>query len=252
MLDNATIFILIFILAFSYATETCLGFGSNVIALSIALFFVPLQTILPVLILIGVLQSFWNMFRSHETIQWRMILINILPVAFPAMILGIFLRDQGNALLLVGLLGFSIVLLATLEIKFLVSYPHEIRPLSFYTATTFVLVGGLFHGLFASGGPPIVYYAGRKITDPSEFRSTLSTLWQILNIPLLFSFWINGQIGLPEIKLSGILLPGFIIGATIGTMLKFKTTTFKLLTWCMLLFVGFAQIGKSIFSFIKI
>lgn len=251
MPDLTIILLLSIILGISYMVETCFGFGSNVIALGLGLLIVPLQMILPVLVLIGILQSFWNMIRSHDRIQWRILLRNIIPLTIPGMALGILLRDHCNETLLVGVLGLFILILAAFEIKVLGSHTAENRPLPLRSAFAFLLTGGIFQGLFASGGPAIVYYAGRKIEDPAEFRSTLSSLWQILNIPLLFSFWASGQISLSTIKLTGFLLPSFFLGALIGTKLSFRGKAFKLATWLMLFFIGAFQTCKSAFYFLK-
>jgi len=232
------------ILVLAHSVETYLGFGSTIIALSLGLFLLPLETLLPVLVTVGILQSAWLIVRWHSHIRWRLILISILPLAAAGMAAGILLRDYASEALLVALLGVFIVVVSTLELIAL--YRSNVRqlPLRRWVTVPVILAGGLFQGLFASGGPPIVYYAGREIDDPAQFRSTLSVLWLILNIALLITLWAGGQAGVLTLELAALVLPGFIAGVVIGSFIKMKSRTFKAATWAMLLIIGIVQLVR--------
>jgi uncharacterized membrane protein YfcA len=234
--------ILALILVLAHSVETYLGFGSTIIALSLGIFLFPIETLLPALVTIGTLQSAWLIIRWHSHIRWRVILVSILPLAAVGLVAGILLRDYVSEELLVALLGIFMVIVSTLELFAL--YRGEVRqvPLRRWVAAPVIFAGGLFQGLFASGGPPIVYYAGRVIDDPAEFRSTLSVLWLILNLALLTSMWAGDQAGVITLELAALVLPGFIAGVVIGSFIKMKSKTFKAATWAMLLIIGIAQL----------
>jgi uncharacterized membrane protein YfcA len=236
--------ILALILVLAHSVETYLGFGSTIIALSLGIFLFPIETLLPALVAIGTLQSAWLIIRWHSHIRWRLILVGILPLAAVGMAAGILLRDYASETLLVALLGVFIVVVSALELIALYRSTGGQAPLRRWIAAPVIFAGGLFQGLFASGGPPIVYYAGRVIDDPAEFRSTLSVLWLILNTALLITLWAGGQAGVLTLELAALLLPGFIAGVVIGSMIKMKSRTFKAATWAMLLIIGIVQLVR--------
>ncbi len=220
--------ILALILVFAHSVETYLGFGSTIIALSLGLFMFPLETLLPALVTIGTLQSLWLIIRWHRHIRWRIILFSILPLAALGLAAGIFLRDYASETLLVALLGLFIIITSALELVALFRSGTTPRtPLKFWVSAPIIFTGGLFQGLFASGGPPIVYYAGREIDDPAQFRSTLSVLWLILNLALLISLWAGGKAGVLTLELAALVLPGFIAGVAIGSFIRLNSRAFK-------------------------
>ena len=231
--------ILALILVLAHSVETYLGFGSTIIALSLGIFLFPIETLLPALVTIASLQSAWLIMRWHSHIRWKVILVGILPMAVIGLAAGILLRDYAGETLLVTLLGLFIIVTSTLELIALFRSNATPRtPLNRWVAAPIIFVGGLFQGLFASGGPPIVYYAGREIDDPAQFRSTLSVLWLILNLALLISMWAGGQAGLVTMELAALALPGFIAGVVIGSFIRMKPKAFKAVTWAMLLIIG--------------
>ena len=236
--------ILALILVLAHSVETYLGFGSTIIALSLGIFLFPIETLLPALVTIGTLQSVWLIIRWHGHIRWRVILVGILPLAAIGLAAGIFLRDYVSEILLIALLGLFIVVTSILELVALYRSDARREPLKIWVAAPVIFAGGLFQGLFASGGPPIVYYAGRVIDDPAQFRSTLSVLWLILNLALLISMWAGGQAGIITLELAAMVLPGFIAGVVIGSFIKMKSRTFKAATWAMLLIIGIAQLVR--------
>ena len=105
-----------------------------------------------------------------------------------------------------------------------------------------IIGGGIFHGLFATGGPLIVYYAGREIREQEAFLGTLAVLWLILNVVLYATMWITGSAGVQSLQLAAMVLPGFIAGVAIGSFIKVKELTFKTLTWSVLFIVGLIQL----------
>jgi uncharacterized membrane protein YfcA len=237
--------ILALILVLAHSVETYLGFGSTIIALSLGTFLFPIAILLPALVTVGTLQSLWLIIRWHRHIRWRIILVGILPLAAVGLAAGILLRDYAGETLLIMLLGLFIIITSTLELVAMFRSSSAARaPLNRWIAAPIIFAGGLFQGLFASGGPPIVYYAGREIEDAAEFRSTLSVLWLILNLALLGSLWAGGQANLLTLELAALVLPGFITGVIIGSLIKLKSKAFKAATWAMLLIIGIIQLVR--------
>jgi hypothetical protein len=54
-----TLFLLACILVLAHTAETILGFGSTLIALALGAYLLPLETLVPMLVILGLLQSIW-------------------------------------------------------------------------------------------------------------------------------------------------------------------------------------------------
>jgi uncharacterized membrane protein YfcA len=91
----------------AHLVETTLGFGDTIISLAFGLFLFPLEVLLPALVALAILQSAWLVFRWHRKVNWRLLLITVLPLA-PGMLAGILIRGYANemALIVLGALSY--------------------------------------------------------------------------------------------------------------------------------------------------
>jgi uncharacterized membrane protein YfcA len=247
--DITSILLLALILVLAHVVETTLGFGDTIISLAFGLFLFPLEVLLPALVALAILQSTWLVIRWHRQVNWRLLLITILPLAFVGMLGGILIRDYANETALIVLLGVFIVLVSAVELIGLHIRKSAAGPLPRYLAVPVILGGGILHGLFATGGPVIVYYAGREIREPQAFLGTLAVLWLILNVVLYATMWAGGSAGVQSLQLAATVSPGFIVGVVIGSLIKVKELTFKTLTWSVLFIVGMIQLIRALSVF---
>jgi uncharacterized protein len=86
------VFLLILVLVFAHAVETVLGFGATIITLALGIYIFSLDTMLPVLVILGLLQSLWLVVRWFRYIRWRVLLLHILPAVVVGMAIGIYYR----------------------------------------------------------------------------------------------------------------------------------------------------------------
>ena len=249
--EITNILLLALILVLAHVVETTLGFGDTIISLAFGLFLFPLEVLLPALVALAILQSAWLVIRWHRQVNWRLLLITILPLAFAGMLGGILIRDYANETVLIIVLGVFIVLVSSVELIGLHLRKSAAGPLPRCLAVPVLLGGGIFHGLFATGGPLVVYYAGREIREPQAFLGTLAVLWLILNVVLYATMWMAGSAGVQSLQLAGMVLPGFIAGVVIGSFIKVKELTFKKLTWSVLLIVGIIQLIRALSGYIN-
>ena len=117
--------------------------------------------------------------------------------------------------------------------------------LSWYYRVPLLIGGGIFHGLFATGGPSIVYYASRQFAAQEHFRATLSMLWLILNVGLIIGFLLGGQMDVDKLGMTAMVLPGLIIGIVVGSLIRVKEFWFKILTYILLFFAGLFLLVQS-------
>ena len=249
--EITNILLLALILVLAHLVETTLGFGDTIISLAFGLFLFPLDVLLPALVALAILQSAWLVIRWHRQVNWRLLLITVLPLAFVGMLAGILIRGYANATVLIVLLGVFIMLVSAVELIGLYIRKSAAGRLSRYLAVPVILGGGIFHGLFATGGPLVVYYAGREIHEPQAFLGTLAVLWLILNVILYITMWVSGSAGVQSLQLAALVLPGFIAGVVIGSLIKVKELTFKTLTWSVLFIVGMIQLIRALSGLIS-
>jgi uncharacterized membrane protein YfcA len=239
-----TIFLLGCILILAHTVETLLGFGSTLIALSLGVHLLPLETLVPVLVSLGLLQSIWLVGRCFRHIDWTVLLLTILPLAAIGMVVGLFSREIASENTLKSVLGGFILIVSLAELANLFIKKTPGGQLSRYFSIPLLIGGGIFHGLFATGGPPIVYFASRQLRTPQTFRATLSMLWLVLNTGLVITFLAGGQMDLAKAGMAAMVLPGFAIGILLGSLIQVKEIWFKGLTYLLLLFSGLFLIVK--------
>ena len=91
-----------------------------------------------------------------------------------------------------------------------------------------------------SGGPLVIIYATRAITDKSLFRVTLCLLWTALNA-ILIGQWISRGTLTPHIwKMSAFCLPFALIGVALGNRIHYRTNVglFRTIVYSVLIASG--------------
>ena len=106
--------------------------------------------------------------------------------------IGIFNYIQGDTLK--RLLGVMIVVLSARELINMFAKRKNSAPLSRSKSTAYVLSAGIVHGIYATGGPLLVYALNRLNMSKSIFRSTLAAIWTALNIVLVFSYVLTEKV----------------------------------------------------------
>ena len=233
-----TLFLLGCILVLAHTAETILGFGATLIALALGIYLLPLETLVPMLVILGLLQSIWLVARWYRYIDWRVLLLSILPLATAGMVIGIFSREIADENTLKMVLGGFIIIVSLAELALLFIKKAPGGQLRWYYRVPLLIGGGIFHGLFATGGPPIVYYASRQFSAQEAFRATLSMLWLMLNVGLIIGFLVGGQLDLAKLGMTAMVLPGLVIGIIVGSLIRVKEFWFKVLTYILLFLSG--------------
>jgi len=233
-----SLFLLGCILILAHTAETFLGFGATLIALALGVHLIPLDTLVPVLVILALLQSLWLVVRWFRHIQWGVLLRQILPAAGIGIPIGIWGRGLADEAQLRMILGAFIVAVSSMELVFLFRGGAARGELRWYYRIPVLVAGGIFHGLFATGGPLIVYYASRQLKTHASFRATLSMLWLILNTVLLINFWMLGQIEFQTLEMTALVLPGLVAGILVGSFIRVKELIFRAVTYTLLLSNG--------------
>jgi hypothetical protein len=98
---------------------------------------------------------------------------------------------------------------------------------------------GLSHGLFASGGPLLVYGLAGTQLDKARLRATLVTVWFTLNSLLTLAFLLDDRL-LPALPQTLTYAPLLLLGVWLGERLhrRFDEHHFRLAIYILLLVTG--------------
>jgi len=192
------------------------------------------------LVMLGLLQSVYLVACGRRFIEVRLLFRNILPLCALGLLAGACLSNGLETALLQSILGVFVVAVAILELcRLLISRDRapRINPIA---ARILLLGAGFFHGIFASGGPLIVYYASREIDEKRVFRATLSLLWLVLNSVLLCTFIATDRLSSSQVALAGQLAIGLVVGIVLGELWheRIDSRSFRLVVQGVLVITG--------------
>jgi len=85
-----------------------------------------------------------------------------------------------------------------------------------------LLLGGVVHGAFTTGGPLITIYARQTLAQKSVFRATLAAMWLILAIGLMLGWTIGRSWDPATLHVTLIGLPFLVGGIIVGEQLHHR------------------------------
>lgn len=226
--------------------QTMTGFGFNVIAVTLGALLVPIKLWLPVVVTLNLPMAGWVAWRNRQHIDTPLLLRRILPLmlAGGAVGLGLTLALSGDALKRV--FGVLVVALAVRELWRLLVAAQTEAPSATRPAVAWVLVAGVLQGMYASGGPPLVYALSKVRIDRATFRATLMTLWFTLNACLLVAYAISGLWTVDTAIRCAWLLPLVPLGIALGDWLHHRASdrAFSIAVQAVLLAAGTALVVR--------
>ena len=200
--------------------EAITGFGSTVIAISLGALLVPIDSLLPVLVPLGLVLSGIMAWRYRHWIDRSLLLRTVLPTMFLGTLLGYGLIPFLNGALMRQLFGLVIIWFAGSELwRGRQNATSPAKPI--WAVRILILLAGVSHGLFASGGPLLVYSMAGLPLDKLRFRATLATVWLVLNSILSCIYLMDGQL-LPALPKVGAYLPLLLAGFWVGERLHHR------------------------------
>ena len=221
----------------AYAVQTATGFGSNVVCLTLGAQLLGLETVIRLVVPLSFLQLTYIVVRHHDGILWPLLLKRILPLMLTGMGLAfVFLGGVKSAWL--GLaFGLMVLVLSVRELYRLRSAgSNALEPMPKAKSAAALTGAGIIHGVYAAGGPLLVYALGREDIDKKSFRSTLAVVWMVLNAVLLAKFLMAGDYNESLARTLLVLVPAVPFGIVAGEWIhhkvdehRFKTLVFALL-----------------------
>lgn len=240
---SPTLYILAGLLIFcSHLVAGITGFGNQVVALPLLAMLVGLDAGKGTLVVLGMVMNGYLVMRWRERINRRE-LARILVLAGAGLVIGMYIFERLNprsAHLALGAFVLIMGLQGLVRPALLSLVPEPV-------ARGLLVVGGIVHGAFTTGGPLLVIYARRVMAHKTEFRATLGTMWLVLNAGLMLGWTITGTWSprTPALCLAG--LPFMIAGLSLGEHLhhRMNSAAFGAVVNGVLVFNGIVLIASA-------
>jgi len=223
----------------AYTLEAITGFGSVVIALSLGALLLPIDQLLPILVPLNVGMTGYLVRRHWRLIETRLLLGALLPGMVVGTLLGYGLLPYLDTPSLKLGFGALIIWFASRELwRLRRAIPSTRRPA--WLTRVIILGAGISHGLFASGGPLLVYGLAGTELDKARLRATLISVWFTLNSLLTLAFLFDGRL-LPALPQVLTYAPLLLLGVWLGERLhrRIDERHFRIATYLLLLVTGF-------------
>lgn len=232
----------------SYAVQTVVGFGSMLICVTLGAQLLDIREVVTLAVPISIFQTGYIVARHHRGIDRGLLFKRILPLMSVGTLIGFLVfADAAGGWLRIAF-GSMILVLAAREIWMMrdaeaaASRPPPHRAVSIAA----IFGAGLIHGVFATGGPLLVYAIGREGLDKHAFRSTLSAVWLALSLVLIASFAVDQRYDAETGMKLLVLAPAIPLGIGVGEWLHHRVDErrFKAVLWALLVAAAISLIVK--------
>lgn len=238
---DANLLFLTLIVWVAYVTQAMTGFGSIIIAVTLGSHLYPIEFLLPSLVPADLLVNIYIVRKYRKGVDRELLFRRILPLMGAGLLIGIGAFQMFHGTLLKKALGLLVTLLCTRELYGLLrSRGESAKELSRLSYAASVFGAGITQGLFASGGPLVVYAVGRLRLVKGSFRSTLSALWLLTNSVLTVSYLATGLLTTANLRFWAWLAPTIVIGTVVGERLHDRVNEhlFRIIVFAILLVAG--------------
>lgn len=242
---SLVVLILAPIVFFAYAIQSAIGFGAMLIIVTLGSHVLAIDLLVPMAVPFSIFISFYISIRYFRFIDKGLLFKQIFPLMVVGICLGFVLYPLIKGDLLKRIFGVIVTVYAARELFFsLRPTTSKLRRLSCFERVLWLILAGITHAIYATGGPMLVYVVGRIGLTKSVFRATLCTVWAVLNTFLTVAFIANGRIDGASLMLTAALLPALGLGIVMGEWLHGRVSEqrFQRMTHAMLLLAGVALV----------
>ncbi|WP_017259459.1 sulfite exporter TauE/SafE family protein [Pedobacter arcticus] len=210
-----TIYILLIVFIATLVRST-FGFGESLVAVPLLLFFMPIETAVPLCVLLSVFIAMVLLSRDRKKVQFKsakwLVVFAILGVP-----IGLFtLIYMDESIVKVGLggliIGYSVYSLVSTSV-------FKLKSDNMFWLFICGFFSGIFGGAYGLNGPPIVIYGDMRSWTPAYFRATLQAYFLPLGIVGLFGYWFYGILDVEVFRYFLMSLPIVLLAIYFGNYL---------------------------------
>ena len=196
----------------AYFIRGITGFGSGLLSVPLLALIIPLQTVVPLILVLDLSASLLMTRKARAEVDWQEI-IPLLPTSLIGIVIGVsLLVSLPREPLLTGLALFVILF----GLRYLLNI-HGDRLVSKIWSIPTGLIGGLIGALFGTGGPPYVIYLAHRISEKSQLRATFSGLFMLDGSIRVITFIIMGLLGISLLPLIILSAPVMMLALYLGS-----------------------------------
>ena len=203
-----------FILFAAIFTQSVLGFGSALIAMSVLSELLGLQTAVPFFALVALLVEVILVIYYRHALNlrnvWRLVVGSLAAVP-----LGLYALRHVPETVMLPVLGGILVTYALYVLSGM-KLPELHHP---GWAFGMGFVSGLIGSAYNTSGPPVIIYGNCRRWSPAEFKANLQGLFMVNSVAQVFAHGIVGNYT-PEVwQYTGISVLAVLTGIVLGTRL---------------------------------
>jgi len=222
----------------THTLEAVTGFGCSVLAMPFVTALLGLRMGVMVITVLAWILALYFAVVKFKDIDWKQygIITGFMLLGLP---IGMYLFRSVDSSSLKLVLAIFILAVSAYQLYRQGMNKEAKAPLKACSALPYYLlliVGGIIHGIFSSGGPLVVLYASRQLQQKGKFRATLCLLWTTLNTIIIATYLIEGSFTAPIAKTTGLLIPFVLVGIVAGEKIhdKVNERMFSLIVFGML------------------
>ncbi len=236
---DPTMLVLALIMLLAYTGEAMVGFGSTVVGVTLGAHVWPIDSLVPVIVPLHVVVNGYVALRHRRHIDTDLLIWRILPFMGVGVLVGLAIFPLIRGPALQKIFAALVVVFTAREFVLLFAGSTARRSMAGTEIAVWQVLAGVIHGIYATGGPLLVYSLTRRALPKAAFRSTLCAVWAVLNAILTATFILNGRIDAVSWKITLALLPVAPLGIFAGQWLHNKVSErlFRICI-CLLLFVS--------------
>lgn len=222
------------------------GFAGTILAMPASLMLVGYPVAKPILNVLALLAGVLVFLGGREKCKW-----NEIKRMMSYMILGLFVgmvikAAFGNQLEYLSYALAVFVLFLAIEGLWKMYFKTEKKQAS-GKDVFLLLLAGVVHGIFVSGGPLLVGYLTKRISEKESFRVTISFVWILLNSIVLvddiFSGYWNQSLLVTQLSVLPFFAGGMYLGGRVAK--RMNQRIFMVLTYVLLLVAGISLLLNS-------
>ena len=210
------------------------GFAGTVPAMPFAIMIYGIDVAKPSLTILALLAGLLSAVRGYRHIVWKEF-FKILVVMFIGVFIGEYIYSFLKTELLLQI--FSVFVIAVALMGLLGKKNRELPDLAL---DLILLLAGVIHGMFVSGGPLLIVYAVKKLPEKNQFRTTVSMIWVAREIFRIIYQAMAGLMSNFSLSVTLWSVPALLIGVFIGNRMaaKMSQEAFLKLSYILLIISG--------------
>jgi uncharacterized membrane protein YfcA len=219
------------------------GFGSALVSIPLLAHFLPLTTILPMLVMVDFTATLTNGLKFRKDIDVTE-LKTIVPTMCVGIVVGVIMLSRLPGTALLPALGICIAAYGLYRLREPIAKAFVSPGWGYLTG----LAGGFTGGLFGIGGPVYATYLSRRTNDFARIRATLAAIFTVSTGFRIVTFLISGLLLEPDVWwAAAIIWPFMFVGLHIGHRLHGKLKRKHLSVFMSLLLIasGFSLVTRA-------